>query len=206
MTEPGAARQAHLSVELERLAAACRERSVTLGELLPGIAPRDHALLTAVLSVGFCHPIPLPGLSTLCGLIIAVAGGRMALGLGPWVPQRWRARPLPGPRLEKIFAFGARLMRKFERVIKPRGRWLSNHPWTQRASGVAIALCGLLLAVPAPPGTALPPAAAILLISVGTLEADLLFLAAGYAALAFNIAFFSGLAMLGWGGVKALLR
>ena len=146
------------------------------------------------------------GLSTLCGLIIAVAGGRMALGLGPWVPQRWLGRALPGSQLGKVFAVGARLMRRCERVIKPRGLWLSAHPWTQRVSGCAIALCGLLLAAPAPPGTALPPAAAILLLSVGTLEEDLLFLAAGYVALALNILFFGAIAFLGWGGVRALLR
>jgi hypothetical protein len=196
----------HLSVELERLSAVCRQDPVTLGQLLPGLAPRDQALLTAVLSVGFCHPIPLPGLSTLCGLIIAVAGGRMALGQGPWVPQRWRQRPLPGARLAEVFAVGAALMRRCETLIRPRGRWLSTHPWVQRASGGAIATCGLLLAAPAPPGTAMPPALAILLLSVGILEEDLLFLAAGYVALALNLVFFAALLRLGWGGVKALWR
>jgi hypothetical protein len=174
--------------------------------LLPGISPRDQALLTAVLSVAFCHPIPLPGLSTACGLIIAIAGCRMALGLGPWIPQRWRNRPLPGRRLAEVFAFGARIMRRCEWVIRPRGRWLSTHPWTQRASGGAIALCGLLLAAPAPPGTAMPPAIAVLLLSVGALEADVLFLASGYAALALNMVLFGAIARLGWGGVKAFLH
>jgi len=195
-----------LSAELERLSAACREETVTLGGLLPGIAPRDQALLTAVLSVGFCHPIPLPGLSTVFGFIIVVAGVRMALGLGPWVPRRWRGRPLPARRLQKVFSAGASLMRKCERVIRPRGRWLSAHPWTQRANGGAIALCGLLLAVLGPPGTNFAPAAAILLLSIGMLESDLLFLAAGYAAVVLNILFFGALAWLGWGGIKALLR
>jgi hypothetical protein len=200
-----AASRGRLSAELDRLCAVCREKSPTLGQLLPGIAPRDQALLTAVLSVCFCHPIPLPGLSTLCGLIITVAGGRMALGKGPWIPQRWHGRPLPGPRLAKVFAGGAALMRRCEKVIGPRGLWLSDQPWTQRLNGGAIAFCGLLLAAPAPPGTAMPPAVAILLLSIGTLERDLLFLAAGYAALALNIAFFGAIALLGWSGVKSLL-
>jgi len=179
---------------------------MTLGELLPGLAPRDQALLTAALSVCFCHPVPLPGLSTLCGLVIALAGGRMALGLNPWVPRRWRGRPLPARRLEKVFAAGARLMRKSEWLIKPRGVRLCAHPWTQRASGGAITLCGLLLAAPAPPGTAMPPAAAILLISVGTLESDALFLAAGYAALALNIALFGAMGAAAWRGARMLLH
>jgi hypothetical protein len=197
---------ARLSAELERLSHACREKSLTFGELLPGVAPRDQALLTAVLSVGFLHPIPLPGISAVGGLVIAAAGTRMARGLGPWVPERWRGRSLPARRLERVFAAGAALMRRCERVVKPRGRRLSAHPWTQRVNGGAIALCGLLLAAPAPPGTNFPPAAAILLLSVGTLEEDLLFLAAGYVALALNLALFGAIAWLGWSGVKAFLR
>jgi len=203
---PPAAPSPRLSSEFARLAALCRGGRMTLGELLPGLAPRDQALLTAALSVCFCHPVPLPGLSTLCGLVIALAGGRMALGLNPWVPRRWRGRPLPARRLEKVFAAGARLMRKSEWLIKPRGVRLCAHPWTQRASGGAITLCGLLLAAPAPPGTAMPPAAAILLISVGTLESDALFLAAGYAALALNIALFGAMGAAAWRGARMLLH
>ena len=204
MPGPGAARQARLSTELERLSNACKEKSLTVGELLPGVAPRDQALLTAILSAGFLHPIPMPGFSTVFGLIIAVAGARMAQGLGPCIPQRWHGRALPGRQLGQVFAAGAALMRKCERVVKPRGLWISAHPWTQRANGCAIALCGLLLAAPAPPGTNFPPATAILLISIGSLEEDLLFLAAGYAALALNVLFFGAIAWLGWGGIKAL--
>jgi len=203
---PPAVQSPRLSSEFERLAALCRGGRVTFGELLPGLAPRDQALLTAVLSVGFCHPVPLPGLSTLCGLVMALAGGRMALGQGPWVPQRWRGRLLPARRLEKVFAAGARLMRKSEWLIKPRGVRLCAHPWAQRASGGAIALCGLLLAAPAPPGTAMPPAVAILLISVGTLESDVLFLAAGYAALALNIALFGAMWATAWRWGRFFLR
>jgi len=201
-----AAPRARLSAELERLAATCRAKSPTVGDLLPGVVPRDQAILTAILSVGFLHPVPMPGVSVIFGLVIAVAGARMALGKGPWVPRRWHGRSLPGRQLEKAFSAGAALMRKCERVIRPRGRWLSAQPWTQRANGGAIAFCGLLLALPAPPGTNFPPATAILLLSIGTLEEDLLFLAAGYVALALNVVFFGAIALLGWGGVKALLR
>jgi hypothetical protein len=196
--------RARLSAELERLAIACKTDSLTIGDLVPGAAPRDQALLTAILAAGFMHPIPLPGLSMIFGLIIAAAGIRMAQGSGPWVPERWKNRSLPGRRLQKVFTVGAALVRKCEKVVKPRGRRLSAQPWIQRVNGGAIALCGLLLAAPAPPGTNLPPAAAILLLSVGTLEDDLLFLAAGYVALALNVLFFGAIAWLGWGGVKAL--
>jgi hypothetical protein len=176
-----------------------------VGKLLPGMAPRDQALFTAILSVGFLHPIPMPGVSTVFGLVIVSAGVRMAMGLGPWVPARWHGRHLPGRTMAKVFAAGAALMRRCEKVVKPRGLAISAHLWTQRASGCGIAFCGLLLSAPLPPGTNFPPATAILLLSIGTIEEDLVFLAAGCIALAVNVLFFGAILLLGWGGVKALL-
>ncbi|MBI5239746.1 MAG: exopolysaccharide biosynthesis protein [Elusimicrobia bacterium] len=205
MSGPGAAPPTRLSAELERLGAVCRERSLTVGELLPGLAPRDQALLTAVLAAGFMHPVPLPGLSSVFGLIIALAGARMARGLGPWVPARWHGRHLPGRRLGGVFTAAAAGMRRVEHFIKPRGRWLSAHPLTERFSGGVIAFCGLLLAMPAPPGLNFAPAIPIVLLSLGILEEDLLLLAAGYLGATLNVLLFGGLALFGWSGVRALL-
>jgi hypothetical protein len=177
---------------------------VTLRDLLPSMSPRDQALSTLILSSCFMHPIPLPGVSNLCGLVIAWVGSRMALRLAPWVPARWQDRPIPGPSLERVFLAGARIMRMLEKVARPRGRAVSAHPWTLVLSGSAIAVCGLCIAAPLPPGTNVPPAAAAVLLSIGILEHDLLFLAAGGAAFGLNLVFFAAVIKLGVGGVAAL--
>lgn len=194
-----------LSAELSRLSAACVEKDITLRELVSSMDPRDQALLTGLLSVCFLHPVPMPGVSLVFGCVIAVAGARMALGLGFWMPKGWLDRRLPGKAMGKVFAASGRLMRKLEKVIKPRGRFLSAHPWTQRANGLAVAVCGVLLAAPFPPGTNAPPAAALLLLSIGILEQDLAFLVLGYAAFLANLAFFGSIGVLGWSGVRILL-
>ena len=194
-----------LSTELQRLGRCCQGGRVRLRDLQGGLQSRDQALLTGVLSVCFLHPVPMPGISTIFGLAIAAVGARMALGLGPWLPGRWLDRDFPGPGLQKLFGAGSGIARRLERFIKPRGRFISAHPWVLRLNGAAIAACGLLLAVPAPPGTNFPPASALLLLSIGTLEADALWLAAGYVALALNFLFFGALLGLGWEGLKALL-
>lgn len=205
MSGSGAVPRPRLSAELARLGAICRERHLTVGELLPGLAPRDQALLTAVLAACFLHPIPLLGLSTVFGLVVSLAGARMTVGLGPWVPARWHGRHLPGRQLGKVFIAAAALMRRLERVIRPRGRWLSAHPLMERCCGLAISFCGLLLALPAPPGLNFVPAIAIVLLSLGILEEDLLLLLAGFAAVALNGILFGGLALAGWSGVRALV-
>lgn len=182
--------------ELEEMAAFCRRGKPTFRGLLRGTTPRDHALLTLFLSLSFLHPFPMFGVSTVLGGAILVAGVRMSLGMGPWVPESWRDRTLPGPTMAKVFGFAAKAMKKLETVARPRGAWV-EHPWMWRLNGVAAAFCGLLIILPLPPPTNFPPALALLLLSIGILKSDALWLAAGYCALAANVAFFTAILVYG---------
>lgn len=185
-----------LCEELEAIAAVCRSGKPTFRDLLRGTTHRDHALLTLFLSLCFMHPFPMFGVSTVLGGAILVAGVRMSMGKGPWVPERWRDRPLPGKSLAKVFGFAAKGMRRLEVIARPRGAWV-EHPWVRRANGAAAAFCGLLIMMPLPPPTNFPPALALMLLSIGILKSDALWLAAGYCALAANIAFFTALLFYG---------
>lgn len=195
-----------LSSEFGRLASACSGSHVSLRRLLPAMSPRDHALLTLFISVCFLHPIPMPGLSTMLGLLILLAGSRMSLGLGPYIPRRWLDRPLPAQALRRIFSSAETLMKRLERVIRPRGRALASSAWLGRVNGAAIASCGLLIMIPLPPPTNFPPATALLLLSTGVLEEDALFLALGYLALAGNFLLFGYILTFGYDGLRALLE
>ena len=81
---------------------------------------------------------------------------------------------------------------------------ISVLPWAARAHGAAIALCGAMLMIPLPPPTNMPPAASLLLLSLGVLESDALVLALGYGATAASASFFTWIACLGWSGARAL--
>ena len=195
-----------ISGELTRLAALCAGDRVTLRRLIHGMSARDHALLTLFISVCFLHPIPMPGLSSLLGLTIVAAGWRMACRLGPWVPARFIDRELPGALLRKIFTTAGSVIRRCEGLIRPRIPELAEHRWIARANGAVIAGCGLLILIPLPPPTNFPPAIALLLLSIGVLRSDALFLAFGYAAFALNLLIFGAIFAFGWDGVQALLR
>ncbi len=188
-----------------RLASACAAGPVTLGTLIEGMGPRDHALLTLLLGMCFLHPIPMLGISVIFGSVIAVAGGRMAWGLGPWVPRRWMHKPLPRGLLARVFSASSRVFKRAESLIHPRGAGFAGHPWALRGTGLAVALCGLLIMVPLPPPTNMPPATAIVLLSVGVLEEDALILGLGAVAFLANIAMFTAIAVFGFQGVAALL-
>lgn len=197
--------QPRLSAELSRLAEFCRGGKVTVRSLAPEGNSRAHALLALFLSVCFLHPIPMPGISAFFGLIIALAGTRMALGRGVWLPERWLDWPLPAKPLGRIFAASHRAALLLERFTRPRAEAATSHPLAVRAHGLALALCGILLAVPIPPPTNFPPAAAAALLSIAILERDAAVLAAGYLAFALNLLFFGAIAVFGWQGVKTLV-
>lgn len=194
-----------VSGEFRRLAAVCAAGHPTFRTLLRLTSTRDQALVALLLAACFMHPVPMPGLSWILASIIAVAGTRLALGLGPWIPKRWLDRPLPARPFELMFSAAARAAEAIEHLFCRRGRGHVTHPWARAATGAAIALSGLLILVPLPPPTNFPPATAVLVLSLGYLEENALVWWLGWVFFLLNIAFFAAIAVLGWSGAKTFL-
>lgn len=194
-----------LSEEFKRLGALCAGETVTLRALLGEMRPRDHALLTLMLSAAFLHPVPMPGLSQLFGLLILYAGSRMARGLGPRFPKRWLDRQLTAKFLGKVFGAFAWVTSLFEHLVRPRGKFLAAHPGTRRANGVGLCIIGGLILLPLPPPTNFPPAIAGFILSAGIAEDDLLFVTLGWLLVLLNLVFFGAIAVYGLDGMKAVI-
>lgn len=194
-----------LSAELARLKELCSHDTISLHTLILSMTSRSHAVLTLFFALPFLLPIPLPGLSVLFGMIIFMAGIAMALNKKPWLPKRLLSKEVSSSVFEKVFERGIKISQRLEKVVRPRGSFLMRHPGMRPMSGFIIAVCGLLLALPLPPGTNFPPATAILLLSIGSLEEDALFMILGYIAFAINIAFFALITVFGINGIKMLL-
>ncbi|MEO7599781.1 MAG: exopolysaccharide biosynthesis protein, partial [Opitutus sp.] len=62
--------------------------TVTLREVMAVLHGRGYVLFVMLLALPFSTPIPIPGLSTPFGLVIALIGVRLALGQKPWLPAR----------------------------------------------------------------------------------------------------------------------
>lgn len=88
-------RPLRLSEEIAGLLGVFAERSVTLREVMEVLRGRAYTLLLILLVLPFCTPIPLPGISTPFGLVVAVIGFRLALGQKPWLPARLLDTQLP---------------------------------------------------------------------------------------------------------------
>jgi hypothetical protein len=174
-----------LSDEFRALEALAARGDPSLGQIVEALGQRGHALVIVFLTLPFAFPLPLWGISSVFGALIALTAVHMMLAGRLWLPRRWAARPVHGRTVRAVCRTARRLLARTERFIRPRGRFLHAHPGMARLNGLLVCLAALFLALPLPiPGTNLAPAWVILLICVGTLEQDGLLVALGYAAFA----------------------
>jgi hypothetical protein len=159
---------------------------------------RGYVLLMMMLALPFCTPVPLPGLSTPLGLIIATVSLRLALGQKPWLPARLLDTRLPPAVFKRVFIITRRIISWFERVLRPRFLWLTASRWSQQVHVIPMFLCAALLLLPLPvPFSNTIPAWAIMLMAGGLLERDGLFILAGYITALGAIVFFGAIGIFG---------
>jgi hypothetical protein len=102
-------------------------------------------------------------------LAVQLVAGREEI----WLPERWRKRELAGEKQERFLTALMKMIRRLERISRPRLRFAFNH----RASNIVFGLLvigGCVAAFLAPPFTGLDtlPALGIVLLSLGVLLED----------------------------------
>jgi hypothetical protein len=187
------------------LLAAVTEHPVRLRELLVVMKGRAYTLLLIVLSLPFCLPIPLPGVSTFCGAVIAVIGLRLSLRLEPWLPARMLDTQLSADTLRRVLPPARRVALAFEWLLRPRLSFLVEWALLHHINGAMICLSGILLMLPLPvPFSNVLPAITIICLAAATLERDGVFVIFGVIAFALNLVFFAGIFLGGAAAIRAL--
>jgi hypothetical protein len=186
------ARPRKLSEEFALILREFEVETVTLREVLGLLHGRGYVLLVMLLALPFCQPLPLPGLSTPLGLIIAIIGTRLTLGQKPWLPARLLDTRLPPALFAKVFAFTQKIVSWFERLLRPRLLWVTATPRLQQLHAAPIVFCAFLLLLPLPlPFSNLLPAWGVLLIAGGLLERDGKFILGGYVVTVASAVYFA---------------
>lgn len=118
-------------------------------------------------------------------LALQLIAGRETL----WLPRRWRNVQIGGGDRERFVRGLLRLVRGAERISKPRLRWLLRPRLASVAYGLFV-IVGSAAAFFAPPFTGLDtlPALGIVLVSLGVLLDDFLFVIVGSIVTAAGIA------------------
>ncbi len=191
-----------LSREIDELLASLREGPITLREIIAVIHGRAYTLLLILISLPFCLPIPLPGLSTALGAIVAIIGLRLSLRLEPWLPAAVLDAPLASSMVAHLLKASRRVAAGLEVLLKPRWSFLVDWVLLHHLYGAMICISGLLLLLPLPvPLSNLVPGLTIIFLAAALLERDGYFVIAGILMFALTLVFFGGIYL---GGAAAV--
>jgi hypothetical protein len=151
----------------------------TLGSLIDVFDKRAFAIVFVMLLGVPSLPIPTGGATHVFEVIAVLLALQLIVGRDEiWLPQRFRRRELSveGRFIRTLL----RVIRRLERVSRPRFTFLFGHYLSNVAFGLFVA-GGSIAAFLAPPFTGLDtlPALGVVLVSLGVLLEDMLLVAIG---------------------------
>lgn len=165
---------------LDAIEAKCRQNTISLREVLDIFGTDGHYVLIVFLTIPFLQPIPMPGVSTPFGIVIALVAGLAFLGKSPCLPERL-ARKQISPRMALAIAQSSeRVFEKILPILHPRLNFFFVQPF-KPINTFLIAGNAVLLALPLPiPFSNSLPAWAIVFQALAHLERDGLFVLLSY--------------------------
>lgn len=154
------------------------DRAVTLGEIADRAARRGFGLLMIMLALPTLIPILPPGSAAAIGLLYVTLSAQMLVGLErPWLPDRVRAYALSARTVAALRTRGVPFLQRIERFSRPRPILLDDRIVT-RVVAAAVLVLGVILFSPLPFLNTLP-ALAVLILGVGLLNRDGVFVLGG---------------------------
>jgi hypothetical protein len=146
----------------------------TVASLIELFEKKSFAILFVVLLGLPALPLPTGGATHVFEIIAIVLAAQLVAGRDHiWLPKRWRSLELAGDRQQRFIAGLMRLIRRLERISRPRLRFLFEHRLSNIVFGVLV-IAGSLGAFLAPPFTGLDtlPALGVVLLSLAVLLED----------------------------------
>ena len=161
-----------VSVQIEHWLEDAGEK--TLGGLIDFFGRKSFALIFVLLLGVPALPLPTGGATHVFEIIAVLVAVQLIIGREHiWLPERWRRIELTSTRRERFIASLTRLIRRLERISRPRLRFLFNHRLSNSGFGLLV-VCGSLAAFLAPPFSGLDtlPALGVVLLSLAVLLED----------------------------------
>lgn len=158
-----------------------QKRDLTLQEILHLLGDEGHYLFILIFILPFIQPIPLYGLSTPVGISMMIIAYFLFRHQDPWLPQKLQKKIVKKEILEPVFNVLDKLFRLSRKVHRQRLQILTDSRLFQKINAFIIAMNALLLALPLPiPFSNTVPAISILLLAVGAIQKDGLFILFSY--------------------------
>lgn len=161
------------------IAGTLSDQVVTAGEIADRVAQRGFGLIMIILALPTMIPILPPGSAAFIGLVYVLLAAQMLIGLErPWLPARVREYRLSARAVQSLQQRGIPILQRIEQFTKPRQLWIPDAILT-RIVAVAVLLLGIVLLTPLPFFNTIP-ALTVLILGIGLLNRDALFLIGGF--------------------------
>jgi hypothetical protein len=181
------------SVLLERVRAELPKDVTTVNIILTRLGQRSFGgILILFAGLGL-----IPGVSVVVGMIVLVLGIQMLSGFKtPLLPKFLTSKQIKAKRVYKVLGECIKYVVFIEKWVRPRWTFMAN-PLFTFILGLVITVLGFVMLLPLPFSN-LPPAIAIIILSMGQLERDglMIFIGMICSIAAFSIGFiFAGVAL-----------
>lgn len=166
-----------ISNRLSSLAKDAEGDIVTLDWILAQLHERAFGLFLLILALPCCIPF-LYGIPQIVALPLMFVSSQILLGrTSPWLPARLAAREVSKTGLQNLADRANPWLERFEALSYPRLSLLTRPPM-DRVVGLALVLFSASILVPLP-GTNTVPGFAVVVIAMGLLQRDGLFVLTG---------------------------
>lgn len=175
---------------------------LSLRRIFTLLGEEGHAMLIIFLGLPYIFPIPVPGLSTISGMLIILVAFFLFLKKRPWLPKRYENVKISAATIIKVSNGAEKAWGYVVKLVRPRWALFHDYAPFRSVNFFVFAINAVLLALPLPiPFSNTVPAIAILLCAVGHMEKDGLFILLSYLWCFVVSSFFMSLAI----GAKHLL-
>ena len=171
---------------------------IKLQDVFVILAGKGYAALLILLSLPFCLPIQIPGLSTPFGLLLVFIGFRLAFAKRLWWPKWILDKEFKSGTIDTLCQKCIRVVKSLQKIIHPRILFLTKNSIMRRVHGLLVVFFALILSLPLPiPFSNILCAVPIFFIGFGLLEDDGVVIIFGYIFALLSLLFFLFLFMLG---------
>lgn len=155
-------------------------QELTIGHLVV-LTGSDALLMVSLFSIlPFMQPIPIPGVSSVLGVVIFLQGFALVLRGEPILTERLRKVKISSGTILLIGNALTRVSWVTSRISNFKHHWAKSLP-VRSISGIAIMTSAAFLSLPLPiPFSNFIPALAIFMICAGLLEEDLMLILLGH--------------------------
>jgi hypothetical protein len=169
--------------------------TITIHRIVDLFGVRGFGLLLLVLALLNIVIFMVPGISLLFGVPMTILSVQMVMGYkAPAIPAFLGRRTVHRESLDRGLEAAIRWLLVIERYIKPRFLYISG-PHGDRLHALVCLLLSIMVALPIPLVN-VPPSFGIVLIALGMLQRDGVFIIAGYTVAALCGLLFSKLGLI----------